>query len=324
MGLRHLEVVRRLGLELVAVCDLREDILVETSSSAVVPGYSELAELLREQAPECLIVAMTADAHCDAVCAAAEAGVQTILCEKPMAVSLAQCDRMISVCEARGARLAVNHQMRFMEKYTRPKEICSSDAFGGLSSVTVIAGNIGISMNATHYVEMFRYMTDESSGEVVAWLAPDKVMNPRGAQFEDRAGAVRIATATGRRLYLEAGPEQGHGITVVYAGPYGQLVVDELSGRMRLAVREEAHRFEPTTRYGLAATETEQRVDVADLVGPTAALLEALIRGEGYPTGEDGRRAVAAIVAAHVSDESGHVPVSIEGDLPRDRVFPWA
>ncbi len=327
MGRRHLEVVRRLGLEVVGVCDVRGDVVAETLASEELPancGYTDLADLLRASSPECVVVATTADAHCDAVCAAAEAGAGAILCEKPMAVSLAQCDRMIAVCAEHDARLAVNHQMRFMEQYTHSKQICSSGAFGGLRSATVIAGNFGVAMNGTHYFEMFRYMTDESPHEVEAWFAPDVMANPRGAQFEDRAGSVRVTTASGRRLYLESGSDQGHGLTVVYAGPYGQLMVDELSGWMRLVVREEEHRTEPTTRYALPATETEHRIAPADSVGPSADVLAALVQGEGYPTGEEGRLSVATLVAAHVSDESGHVPVRIDEDLPRERLFAWA
>ena len=36
------------------------------------------------------------------------------------------------------------------------------------------------------------------------------------------------------------------------------------------------------------------------------------------------RLAVATLVAAYVSNESGHRPVPIDDCLPRDRVFPWA
>jgi predicted dehydrogenase len=327
MGRRHVEVAQLLGLELVAVCDRRADVVAETLASTGLPamsGYTDLGDLLRERKPECVVVATTADAHCAAVCAAATAGVQAILCEKPMAVSLAECDRMISLCEEHDVRLAVNHQMRFMDQFIYPKRICSSEAFGGVRSVTVVAGNVGMSMNGTHYFEMFRYVTDELPHEVEAWFAADLLAKPRGAQFEDRAGAVRVTTADGRRLYLDAGPDQGHGVTIVYAGRSGQLVVDELDGWMRLVVREEQDRAEPTTRYGLPALVTEHRIAPADPVQASAAVLDALVRGDGYPTGEDGRLAVATLVAAHVSDESDHVPVRIDEGLPRERVFAWA
>jgi predicted dehydrogenase len=242
-----------------------------------------------------------------------------------MAVSLAECDKMLEVCAHYGTELAVNHQMRFMEQYTEPKRLVHSEAFGGLSSVTVVAGNFGMAMNGTHYFEMFRYMSDEPPSEVAAWLSEDRVPNPRGAQFEDRTGSVRLVTESGKRFYMDVGTNQGHGMTVVYAGPYGQLVVDELAGTMHLRVREEQYRSLPTTRYGMPWVEEEYRIRPADAVSPSRAVLEALLNDQNPPTGQDGRLAVAALVAAYVSDENGHVPIRLDtDDLPRDRGFLWA
>ena len=34
-----------------------------------------------------------------------------------MASSVAQCDEMIATCASAGTRLAINHQMRFMDQY---------------------------------------------------------------------------------------------------------------------------------------------------------------------------------------------------------------
>ena len=72
--------------------------------------------------PELVVVASTADTHCKYTCAAAEAGAQVVLCEKPMGVSLTECDLMIETCRAHGTKLAINHQMRYMEQYTAAKE----------------------------------------------------------------------------------------------------------------------------------------------------------------------------------------------------------
>jgi predicted dehydrogenase len=242
-----------------------------------------------------------------------------------MGVSLAECDRMIDTCKAQGAKLAINHQMRFMPQYTEPKRIIQSAAFGGLSSVTVVAGNFGMAMNGTHYFEMFRYMTDENPFEVSAWFSKEGVPNPRGPQFMDRAGSVRMTTQSGKRFYMDIGADQGHGMLVVYAGPYGHLVVDELAGTMHLTVREEQYRSLPTTRYGMPNIKSVHSIAQADSVAPTKSVLDALINNKNPPSGEDGRRAVAALVAAYVSDEMGHMPVKLdEIDLPGDRIFPWA
>jgi predicted dehydrogenase len=328
MGRRHIKVVRDLGINLVGICDLNPNALsLATQENNVSPElhFTDVRHLLRQTEPECVIVATTAPTHCEYTYLSAEAGAKYILCEKPMAVSLAECDKMLEVCARNGTELAVNHQMRFMEQYTEAKRIIESDAFGGLSSITVVGGNIGMSMNGTHYFEMFRYMTDEAPVEVTAWFSPEKVSNPRGPQFEDRAGAVRLISSNSKRFYMEISADQGHGINTIYAGPYGQLVVDELAGNVKLITRDEEYRNLSSTRYGMPATEKNFKIEPADVIGPSRSVLTALLNKTNFPTGVDGRLAVSVLVGAYVSDENRHRSVRIDEEpLPRERVFPWA
>lgn len=328
MGRRHIQVVRELGLTLVGICDLNTEamsVATEEYGISIDLHFNNARELLLQTKPECVIIATTAPTHCEYTCMAVEHGAKYILCEKPMAVSLSECDRMIDVCNKNGTALAVNHQMRFMEQYTESKRIVESDEFGGLSSITVVAGNIGMAMNGTHYFEMFRYMTSEEATEVSAWFSNEKVPNPRGSQFEDRAGQVRLATPNGKRYYMDIGADQGHGVHVVYAGPYGMLVVDEVAGNAKLVVRDKQYRDLPTTRYGMAAKEENFKIQPADVIGPSRDVLKALLKKGNYPSGEDARLAVSLLVGAYISDESGHRQVRIsEEQLPRERIFPWA
>jgi myo-inositol 2-dehydrogenase / D-chiro-inositol 1-dehydrogenase len=328
MGLRHLQVLRDLGLEIAGAADVEEQARCKAAGDFGLPSealFADAGEMIAHARPELMVVATTAPSHADLVCKAAGAGVRAILCEKPMGASLAQCDRMIEACAATGARLAVNHQMRFMEQYTKPKAIIGEASFGGLSSVTVIAGNFGIAMNGSHYFEMFRFLTDELPVSAAAWFSSETVSNPRGAQFEDRAGSVRLTTASGRRFYMDASADQGHGMHVTYAGRYGRLDVDELAGCARLVVREAEHRDLPSTRYGMPAQVQEFAIAPADAVAPTRAVLSALLADHDYPGGEVGRMAVELLGAAYASHEQGGRTIALaNANLPRDRVFPWA
>ncbi len=327
MGRRHLKIAREIGLDIVGICDLNPETLTDAANEFGVDNgrrFTNPHAMLAMLRPGCVIVATTAPSHCEYVCAAAEIGVQYILCEKPMAVSIAECDRMVDVCRRHGARLAVNHQMRFMEQYLEPKRLLNSPLMDGLSSVAVFGGNFGLAMNGSHYFEMFRFLTDETPFEVSAWFSAEKVPNPRGPQFEDRAGCVRVTTASGKRLYLDCSAEQGHGMTVIYCARNGQIIVNELTGRVTLFARQEQYRELPTTRYGMAAIEDVRGIVPADAFLPTKAVLDALLTQGSYPTGEDGRLAIEVLVAAYRSDES-HAPVRIDDcATPRERVFQWA
>jgi predicted dehydrogenase len=328
MGRRHMEAVRQLGLQLVGVCDKSPDALAAAGGEFDIPEaarQTDGASLITALRPDCVVVATTAETHAELVCHAAATGVRFILCEKPMAVSLAECDAMIEACAKSGARLAINHQMRFMEHYTEPKKWLASPELGGLAGLSVIAGNFGMAMNATHYFEMFRFMCDENPIEATAWFDDVRVPNPRGPQFEDRAGVVWLRTKSGKRLHLDASADQGHGLRVVYAARNGQVDVDELAGVAAVTARKAEHRDLPTTRYAMPADDEVRHIAPVDVIGPTKSVLHALLTGGGWPSGEDGRAAIAALVAAHVSHENGHRPVPIDmTSLPRDRRFAWA
>jgi predicted dehydrogenase len=328
MGRRHIAAALSLGVKVVGICDVSEESLGLAEKEQGIDKkqhFHDVTTMLACVTPECVIVSTTAPTHCEFTCQAVDAGVKYVLCEKPMATSLAQCDRMIAVCRMRGTTLAVNHQMRFMEQYTLPKTIIDSESFGGLRSVTVVAGNFGMSMNALHYFEMFRFMTGERPRIVTAWFSPETVPNPRGRQFEDRAGAVHIVTGSGKRFYLDCSADQGHGMQAIYAGPFGQIFVDELQGAMTVAVREGQYRGLPSTRYGMPAVRSVHSIKPADVIAPSAAVLRALLEGRDYPSGEEARIAVSVLVAAYLSNERGNVAIDLECDeLDVRREFPWA
>lgn len=327
MGRRHVEMVRNLGLDLVGVSDIKAESLALAGSERAVPAAKQFTDarvMLEATAPECVVIASTAPSHCEYTCMAAESGAKFILCEKPMAISLDQCTTMIRVCADRAANLAINHQMRFMRQYTEPKRLVESPEFGGLTSATVIAGNIGMNMNGVHYFEMFRFLTEEVPATVTAWLSKENVPNPRGPQYVDRAGAIRIVVPSGKRFYLEAGADQGHGLVAIYTARYGQIVVDEFTVTLRYSARLAEHRQQPTTRYGMPWMEHSETLS-ANVVEGSGAVMTALLAGNNYPSGENGRSAVATLVAAYISDENGHVGIDpVSPDLPAGRIFPWA
>lgn len=327
MGRRHLQVARNLGLEIVGIYDPMPEsirLAIEEYKLSEQMVFFSAKEMFEKTKPDALVVSSTATSHCEYVCLAAEAGVKYILCEKPMSVSLAECDKMIEACERSGSVLAVNHQMQFMEQYTIVKELVNSLEFGGLRSITVTASNFGLAMNGTHYFEMFRYMTNELISMISCWTDLAKVPNPRGAQYEDRSGQLRAVSASGIRLYMEMGGDLGHGIQVIYSCRLGQILVDELSGHLRYIHRQSEFSELPTTRYGMPAVTEVRQISPADVIKPTQDVWQAMFENRAFPDGACGRHAVAVLVAANISGEADGKQIDLARELPVDRVFPWA
>lgn len=328
MGMRHMEAINSLGMKVVGVADTGQQ-----ARAAVQDGYgigpsacfSDGVEMLRSVRPEALVIATTAPSHAPLVLAAAEAGVRYILCEKPMATSFRDAQEMLEACRRADAVLAINHQMRFMEQYTRVRSVIGSEALGPLASVLVAASNFGLAMNGSHYFEMFRYISGLSVYSVNAWFEDAKLANPRGAQFEDRSGRILARTADGVSMYLDFSVNAGNGVSVVYTCRNGQIFVDELNGFMRVVTRKAEYRDLPTTRYGMPSDIHVEDIAPADVVGPTKALWSALLDGQSYPDGEAGLHALACCVAAHVSHENGGNAVRIDDQsLPSAHQFKWA
>lgn len=328
MGVRHLDAARRIGMSVCAVVDPSEQAIVAAIAQHGVGAnevFADATTMLESVRPEALVVATTAPTHASITIAAAQAGVRFILCEKPMAVSLAEAKAMIGACEAAGATLAINHQMRFMPQYSQVKALIAGEDYGPLSSIVVAGSNFGLAMNASHYFEMFRYITDRTVHSVQAWLDDERVANPRGAQFEDRAGRLLARTDGGPSMFIDFSASAGHGLQVIYICRNGQVVVDELAGTMHTTVRQAEFRSLPTTRYGMPADHQTYTVSPAETVAPTMDVWRAMFAGQNYPSGETGFHALSCLVAAHASHQAGGVPVRLDAkSYSAEKVFPWA
>jgi predicted dehydrogenase len=76
-------------------------------------SYADYREMLQRERPDVVAVApWFLDQREPMVTAAAEAGARAIYCEKPVAGSLEEADRMLAACDVRGTKLAVAHQNR--------------------------------------------------------------------------------------------------------------------------------------------------------------------------------------------------------------------
>lgn len=102
------------GVEMVGVADADPaGLAAAVARTGATRGYANYREMLERERPDLVAVApWWLDQRVAMVTAAAECGAKAIYCEKPLAASPAEADRMLAVCEAHGVKLGVAHQNR--------------------------------------------------------------------------------------------------------------------------------------------------------------------------------------------------------------------
>ena len=281
MGRRYIDSIKILGLELVGLYDISPASLADAKKDFNLNDsllFNDLDSLYANIKPDLVIISTNADSHCALVRIAALNNAKYIFVEKPMATSISECELMIEVCKLNKVKLSINHQMRFMEQYTLPKNLLESGAHGGLKSMTVIAGNCGLSMNGVHYFEAFHYLTGESINRVSAWFSKEVVNNPRGQQYQDRAGCIKAETRSGKRLYMDISADQGHGVQVSYASSFGFINVNELTGDLVVSERSEEYRSLPSHRYGMPSNNYQLKIDPVDIISSMSLVMMVVWR----------------------------------------------
>jgi predicted dehydrogenase len=269
--------------------------------------YHDYREMLAREQLDIVVVATHPPLHAELVVAAAAAGVRGIFCEKPMALSLAECDTIINACERAGTILLVNCTRRWAGEFHAVKELVESSEVGRL--LHIVAHCEGCKP------------TPEWVAETEGPLLHDGVHTFDILRFFAGDIASIQGTAT-RRLRRELRVEDTSYALIEFAsGVDGVVITDELSEYARWDVELQCERA--VVRLGWnpglwrsvpMAFEAGRWWDLepAPLPPPTweeasivraARDLVACIEHGGRPrcSGEDGRAAVEAIMAVYES-----------------------
>src|SRR5262249_18897599 len=104
-------------------------------------GHADLSEVLHELDGSLVIVALPHNLHAQVTIKALEAGAH-VLCEKPMARTSEECDRMLAAAARSGRLLAVGHFRRFFPVAKLIREWVKKERLGRLRSFRFLEGEI--------------------------------------------------------------------------------------------------------------------------------------------------------------------------------------
>ena len=332
---RHLPSLRRLPqIRVVATADLdpwRSSRLADRFGAA--HRLSDYRALLDLTDVDAVAVLTPTQSHAEIGMAALDAG-KHVLVEKPLALNLAECDRLIARAARSNRRVVVGFNLRWHRLVRRARAFLNTGALGRIKAIrSVYTHNRlgdkapewhrklelggGVSFNeGVHHFDLWRYFTGSDVEQVFSFSMPSP-------HYEDETSAITARMADGTLAM---------GIFTFRTGSNSEVEIYGESGRLCLSLyRFDGLDFFPNSEYPGNIGDRLRKAVAA--LGGLPETIPILLRGgdfqatfgglwrhfidcifHGQPsqcTLEDGRSSLRVALAASESARSG-LPVQIQ------------
>ena len=127
-------------------------------------AFASLEEMLADKSIDSVSICSANSFHCEQTVAALKAG-KNVLCEKPMALTSDEGERMVAVARASGKKLMIAQSQRYDPAHMLAKEILSSGKLGKVLSFRTEFGHSGPEAWAGYKEgKLFWYFDTKSAG----------------------------------------------------------------------------------------------------------------------------------------------------------------
>jgi predicted dehydrogenase len=328
-GPNYARVLRELDASTLAwACDARPETLdLMRARYPDVRLTTDHEEMLADPGLDAVVVATPTSTHVDLTLSALAAG-KHVLCEKPLAFTVAECDRVIAAAEQAGRVLMVGHTFIFNPAVRRMKEFVAAGEIGGIRychAARTGLGPIRDDVNALwdlapHDVSIILHLFDR---EPLAVTAAGESYLREGTQ-DVVFVTLRLEDHILANIHLSwIDPYKTRRITVI--GEQRMLVFDDVVTDEKLRLYDRGASYEASAERARGAEYGEYKAIVRDgdilipRVAPTEPLKEQAAHFlhccehglEPETNGAAARRVVAVLEAASGSLENGGEVVEV-------------
>ena len=284
--------------------------------------FTDLDACLSSGEIDALYIASPNHQHCEFTVRAAEAGIH-VLCEKPMAVTVAECEKMIHASDSSGVQLMIAYRLHFEAANLKAIEIAESGQLGDLRffssnfSLQVQEGNIRVQKEygggtlydiGIYCINAARYLFRSEPIEACAFSANNG--DPRFAEVDEMTSV--LLRFPGERLAMFT--------SSFGAADCGHYELVGTEGRLRV---DPAYEYSAPLVHHLTIGGKTTRKTFAkrDQFAPELMAFSDSVRRNARPepSGQEGLIDVAIIEALYESAKSGR-PVQL--NLPEKHVRP--
>jgi predicted dehydrogenase len=312
MGRRHAENLRRLvpQAQLVAVADVAAERARQVATELEIENsYGSLEGMLECKGLDAVVIATPDKFHADAVKAIAAAG-KDMLCEKPLALTLADAHELLEAVSQAGVRMQVGFMRRYDPAYAAAMKRIEAGEIG----IPVIFKSIGrdkdgpplsayqsnvngmlFYTNTIHDFDLARWMMQDEVSEVHAYTTVS--IRPEVAEFADVVAAVvnlKFDKGAIGNIESYAQAVYGYDVRTEIIGSKGSILVGSLYKTPATLLAAQGS-TQPIADYFLSTFADAYLAEIRDFVD---TMLEDRPPRVG---GEDGLKALAIAVAAENS-----------------------
>jgi predicted dehydrogenase len=289
--------------------------------------YEDYREMLAAEKPDVVGIATPDHLHGGPIQAAIDVGARAIMCEKPLAVSLAEADQLVAALDRAGVVTSVNYTRRYMPEWVEARRMVRQGGFGKLSQLVVESGGPRAMLfrNHTHIIDLICYLADAPPEWVIAEL--EKGFEEYGTGYRGDGGNdpatepganYYVAFENGVRAYVTGVKDTMPSDLVVHLlGSEGRLMIDMEGMRLHSVYYEDIR-----TKPGVPSIRPVTPAwSVAGMQAAWRELLHVLDHGgEVTSSARSARQTVALTEAILLSQQRGNVRVRLDelpsGDIP--------
>jgi len=307
MGDAHASAYADNGVNVVALCDLDETQLAESSQKHSADlATNDFRDLLARDDVSVVSVASPDLFHVEHCVAAMRAG-KDVLCEKPMALSVADCSEIIRAADETGRVCMVGQVCRFAPGFVKAKGLVDAGEIGELFFVESeyahnyerVRGHLPVDWRldprrhaviggGCHAVDLLRWVAGGVK-EVFAYANHKNL--PDWPTDDCTIAALKFDTGVVGKVLVGIGVRRPYTMRSVFYGTRGTIICDNTSPAIRLAKATDEH---PDPDW------QSLPVDVASHnVHHEVAQFLSVLRGDtaSYPDAREGARTVAVCCA---------------------------
>ena len=307
-----------------AVCDVDEALLTRVADECgAAVASTDYRDLVACPDVDILFVASPDPFHCEQACAAMRAG-KHVLCEKPMVMTLDECDEVVRTADATGVKFLVGQVCRFAPGFVLAKRLIDQGAVGDLFFIeseyahdyTHIHGVGGWRVDpvrlrhpvlggACHAVDLLRWVGGNVA-EVFAY-ANRKVLTDWPVDDCTIAALKFAERGVVGKVFCGIGVKRPYTMRSCFYGTEGTIVCDNTSPQIQLA-SERRHGHQKFASIPVELASHNKRAEMDQLA--RAILDDSPIEIDA----REGARTVATCLAAVESAATGQ-PVAVRNDF---------